>query len=988
MNQPPTVERRIRFQDLGRWAVRRILLVSSLYDSFILAEDGQLRETFLSQFVALNLNTTPDLVRASTAADAMELLTGPDSFDLIITTLQVGEENAVDLAQQVRSAGLNIPVIVLAYENRELTHFRETHDCSAIERFFLWQGDVRILLAIVKYIEDRRNVRQDTGGAGVPAILVVEDSVRFYSAFLPMIYTELVKHTHGLITEGRNLYQKMIRTRARPKVLLCETYEEAWNYFSEYEEHILGVISDIEFPRRGKLMPEAGVALAKQIREHRPDLPILLQSSQPKNERLAASINARFGLKQSPTLLHEVRSFMLQNFGFGDFAFQMPDGTEVDRASNLHELVEKLHTVPAESIAFHGSRNHFSIWLKARGEYSLAHGLRLGRVADYATLEDLRQDLIASLHAYQQERDLQVVADFDRRRFDGNTRLARIGGGSLGGKGRSLAFVNRLFRNHRIPERYPDCQINVPEAVVLGTDVFDQFLESNDLEEAALHSTSDAETAARFLTAEFSSDVLEDLTAFLRQVRYPLAVRSSGQLEDARSQPLAGLYHTYMLSNNHRDDNLRLQFLVQAIKRIYASMFSSQARYFFKNTAYRLEEEKMAVIIQRLVGTQYDKRFYPHVAGVARSRNYYPIPPLRAEDGIVAAALGLGRTVVDGEPCVRFCPRHPQLAASFSSVDQRLENSQRQFLALDLSNSSRDPNTQAVLQRLDLQVAEKDGSLASVGSTYLHENHAIVDGTVRPGFRLVSLAPILKQGVFPLAEILCDVLQVTGEATASPVELEFAVDLSTTDGKKPEFALLQMRPLSVADSAVDVEIHTSQEDRVLCRSDAVLGHGVIDGVRDIVVVDSRTFERQRSVEVAQLIGRWNALLQEQQRPYLLIGVGRWGSADPYLGIPVSWSQIAGARVIVESGFRDFVVEPSQGSHFFQNLSSLQIGYFTVNARGAQGFIDWEWLGGQERQQEEESVYHIQLSRPLTVKMNGKIGEGVILRSEEAPRRKR
>ncbi|UCE04212.1 MAG: histidine kinase [Candidatus Latescibacterota bacterium] len=966
---------------MQRHRVRRILLVSSLYDSFILAEDGQLSETILSQFVELNLSITPDLQRVSSGAEALRVVRHEGSFDLIITTLHVGDMHAVDLAKKVREAGLNIPVILLAYDNRELTDFKATHDLGLLERTFLWQGDVRILLAMVKYIEDCWNVEFDTGVAGVPAIIVVEDNVRYYSAFLPVIYTELVKHTQGLISEGLNLYQKMIRMRARPKILLCETYEEALHYFSTYEEHILGIISDIEFPRGGHPEPKAGVRLAKRVKEVRFDIPIMLQSSFPENEALAREAGAVFGLKNSPLLLHELRKFMVAHFGFGDFHFKMPNDKKIDRATDLKSLVKKLRTVPPESIAFHASRNHFSNWLKARGEYTLANMLRPRRVEDYATLEDLRQDLVRSIEEYRRERDHVIVADFDRERYDLTTRTARIGGGSLGGKARGLAFVNRLLRDSRIGSKFPDQRIFVPESVVLGTDIFDQFLEENDLEDFALTSESDDETVRRFLEAKFPAKPLRDLEAMLNQVRYPLAVRSSGLLEDSPNQPFAGVYQTYMLPNNDLDTKVRLRQLLAAVKRVYASTFSIQAKQFLDTTPFRLEEEKMAVILQRIVGAKHGRRFYPHFAGVARSYNFYPTPPLEAEDGIVAVAMGLGRMVVEGECCVRFCPQYPHLVPAFTSVDEALKNSQREFLALDLEGEVELTEQGAELRRYALPEAEGDGTLWAMGSTYSHENHSIVDGLSRPGVRLVTFAPVLKHGVFPLAETLHELLEIATAGTRTPVEIEFAVNLSVPKGEPAEFGFLQMRPLAMFDDTEELDIGNVDDAEVVCRSDKVLGNGRIEDIHDIVAIDYAAFERHRSREVALEVARLNAVLQRDATPYLLVGVGRWGSADPYLGIPVTWNQISGARVIVESGFRDFKVTPSQGTHFFQNLTSCNVGYFTVNSQVGEGFIDWSWLEAQPARSRNAFVRHIRLQRPVSIRMSGRTGEGVILKPE-------
>jgi CheY-like chemotaxis protein len=970
--------RRRSFQDLMPQRVRRILLVATLYDSFILTEDGHLNEALLRQFLDLNLNQLPDLRRVSDGEEAIRIVQ-EQRFDLVISSMQVGDTDAAALARRIHEAGLDIPVIMLAYNNRALTDFLAQADASDLERTFLWQGDVRILLAMVKYVEDRLNVEHDTGQMGVPVIIVVEDNVRYYSSFLPEIYAELVRHTHSLVSEGLNLSQKMVRTRARPKILLCTTYEEAWGYIEAYEEQIVGVISDFEFPHNGVLHREAGLELTRRVRERRPDIPIVLQSSFPQNESLAQSVKAAFLLKGSPTMLQELRALFQDNFGFGDFVFHTPGGGEVARAHDLKSLVDLLHTVPAASIAFHGERNHFSFWLKARTEFALADKLRARRVSDYASLEELRDDLIRSIADYRHERDAAVVADFDRTKSEHTSAISRVGGGSLGGKARGLALVNRLLNDYGVVERFPDVHISVPFSVVLGTDMFDEFIEANDLLDFAIRSESDAEIEGRFQAVPFPNEALLDLRAFIRDARYPLAVRSSGLLEDSPNQPFAGVYQTFMLPNNDPDPEKRLVQLIAAVKRVYASTFSRTAKSFLRMTPYRLEEEKMAVIIQKIVGRAHDTRFYPHFAGVARSHNFYPVPPMKAEDGIVAVALGLGRTVVDGEACVRFSPAYPKHQVAFGSVDDVLKNSQRELWVLDLEgDASGHLAAGEELRRCGLEVAEADGTLAAVGSTYSPDNDVIYDGISRAGVRLVSFAPILKHDVFPLAEVLEAMIGVGVHATGSPVEIEFAINLPTEPGDRPEFGFLQLRPLALSRESEDVEIGHVISSSLLCRSATILGNGKVD-LADVVVVDYERFDRSRSREVAQQVARFNGRLQAEDRPYLLIGVGRWGSADPHLGIPVSWNQIAGARVIVEAGFRDFRVTPSQGTHFFQNLTSCNVGYFTINADAGEGYIDWEWFLKHRAADETEFVRRLRLDEPVTVKMSGRTGEGVILK---------
>ena len=969
------------YQDLMRDRVRHILLVSSLYDSFILTEDGHVNEALMRQFLELNLSENPDLIRVSSGREALALLNDESRFDMLVTSIQLGDMNAAELSWHVKRARHRVPVVLLAYNNRELTEFLSRHGRGDIDRVFLWQGDARILLAMVKDQEDRRNVKRYTGKMGVPAILVVEDNIRFYSSFLPVIYTELMKHSQRLISEGLNLSQKMLRMRARPKLLLSETFETAWDYFQAHEENILAILSDFEFPRAGKLDRQAGVELVGRIRSRRPDIPIVMQSSIPENEEVASCLGASFLQKGSPLLLHRLRELMLQHFGFGDFIFRMPDGTEIDSAGDLKTLVEKLRTVPAECLAFHGERNHFSMWLKARSEFTLAQRLRPRKVSDFETIEALRADLVRAINAYRRARDRTVVADFKRDAYDPSISMVRIGSGSLGGKARGLAFVNRLLMLTDVAPRFPDVRIVVPSSVVLSTDVFDQFIDQNRLADVALGSASEEEIRRRFADADFPKEALKDLSIFLQRANYPLAVRSSGLLEDSPSQPLAGVYRTVMIPNRGPLER-RLAGLVAAVKSVYASTFSRQAKAYLGMTPFRLEEERMAVIMQKILGTSHGSRFYPDFSGVARSHNVYPSPPAKAEEGVAAVALGLGRTVVEGGASISFSPRHPKRTLAFSSVDSFLESSQREFFALDLARADAVTGPEgAELSRFGLKEAEEDGTLAAVGSTYSPENQTVYDGIARPGVRLVSFAPILKLGLFPLADLLAELLDIGRKGAGAEVEIEFAVNLSVREGRPPEFGFLQMRPLALAAMAEAMEIGEVADADLLCRSRSVLGHGKVAGLHDLVVVDYHRFDRLRSVETAEEVARLNASLQGSGIPYLLIGVGRWGSMDKHLGIPVTWNQIAGARVIVESGFKDMRITPSQGTHFFQNLSSLNVGYFTVNPEAGDGFVDWDWLAGQPALEERGCVRHIRLEKPIQVVMNGKTGEGLILKAE-------
>jgi CheY-like chemotaxis protein len=975
------------FENLMPFKVQNILLVSSLYDSFILREDGRLNELLIDESLELNLQHIPGIMHVSSCAEALDLASSNPQFNLIVTNLAVRDMNAAELASEVRRAGLDVPVVVLGYDYREIKNFVARHPATdpltGVDRVFLWQGNARILIAIVKYIEDKRNVLHDTRAIGVPVLLVVEDNIRYYSSFLPVIYTELIKQSRRVIQEGINVAHKLVRMQARPKILLSSNFEDAARVVQEYREYLLGVVSDVEFPmdgdRDGKLSPDAGFELARLVKSLVPDVPVVLQTSRTEFRPRAYAEGYSFLRKRSPMLLRDLRQILTDHFGFGDFVFRMPDQREVGRAKDLNELEEKLQTLPAESLMYHAQRNHFSHWLMARTEFALAAKLRPRRVSDFTDAEHLRRDLIDSIASYRREQSEILIGDFKADTFKpSESSFLRIGSGSLGGKARGLAFVRHFLRTRRITRRFPGVRIAVPPAVVLATDVFDQFLGENNLQDFALHCDDDDEIQRRFLAAALPAALQADLKAFLEEVHYPLAVRSSSLLEDSQYQPFTGVYETFMLGNQGAEIGARLAQLSEAIKRVYASTFSQHAKAYVRATPYRLEEEKMAVILQQVVGMKHEARFYPDFSGVVRSHNFYPVPPMTFADGIAAVALGLGRTVVDGGKCLMFCPRYPRNLLQFSSVEDILANTQSEFCALELDDDSRGP-LHLREARFGLNVAEADGTLDAVGSTYSADNHAVYDGLSRPGARIVTFAPMLKHGLFPLATILELLVKAGEDALGNPVEIEFAVRLPRSLEESAEFGFLQIRPLTLARDHQDLSLADVDPAQLICQSTQVLGNGRIDNLCDMVVVDSQRFERSRSQEVAKAVAHFNAVLNAENRPYLLIGVGRWGSNDPWLGIPVEWDEISGARVIVEAGFRDFRVTPSQGSHFFQNLTAFQIGYFTVNPDAGEGALDWQWLNEQPAMAEEGCVRHLRFAEPFRVVMNSRSSRGVIFK---------
>ena len=970
------------FENLMPFRVQNILLVSSLYDSFILREDGRLNELLIDESLELNLRQIPGITHVSSPAEALDLARANPQFNLIVTNLTVGDTDAADLARAVRRAGLDIPVVVLGYNYREIKSFIARNPVTDIDRVFLWQGTARILIAIVKYVEDKYNVLHDTRAMGVPVLLVVEDNIRYYSSFLPVIYTELIKQSRRVIQEGINVAHKLVRMQARPKILLASNFEDAAELVQKYRDYIFGIVSDVEFPWDGKLSPEAGFELARMVKSLTPDVPVVLQTSRTEFRPRALAEGYSFLRKRSPTLLKDLRRILTDQFGFGDFVFRTPDQQEACRAKDLNELEEQLRTIPAESLMFHAQRNHFSHWLMARTEFALAAKLRPRKVSDFNGPEHLRRDLIESISDYRREQNEVLIGDFKADTYKASqSSFLRIGAGSLGGKARGLAFVRHLLRTRRIVKRFPGVHIGVPPAVVIATDVFDQFLLENNLSDFALHCDDDSEVQQRFLDSPLPVSLQISLRTFLEEVLYPLAVRSSSLLEDSQYQPFTGVYETFMLGNQHPDLQTRFNELCEAIKLVYASTFSQHAKVYVRATPYRLEEEKMAVILQQVVGTAHGPRFYPDFSGVVRSHNFYPIEPMTFSDGIAAVALGLGRTVVDGGKCMSFCPRYPRNLLQFSSVEDILANTQTEFCALELDGVPDGGGPGHLREvRYGLDVAEADGTLHAVASTYSSDNHAVYDGLSRPGARVVTFAPMLKHGIFPLAQIL-EVLVRSGEdALGNPVEIEFAVRLPQAE-QPAEFGFLQIRPLTVARELEDLTIGEIDPAQVICRSSKVLGNGRIDNLHDVIMVDMHRFERSRSREVAEAVAQFNAELSAENRPYLLIGVGRWGSNDPWLGIPVDWDEIAGARAIVEAGFRDFRVTPSQGSHFFQNLSAFQVGYFTVNPDAGEGSLDWQWLAEQPAAEERGCVRHLQFAKPLQVVMNSRTGQGVILKPE-------
>ena len=974
--------KQVPFSDLMPRRVRRILLVSSLYDSFTFQEDGNLGEMLFTEYQELNLSSTPTIIRVSTAEEAVREL-AESKPDLVITMPRVGEMDVFDFGRQCREQAPELPVVLLAYDTRELAVLKERAERKAVDRFFVWLGDARVFLAVIKWAEDLMNASHDAELAGVKHILLIEDSIRFYSAYLPMLYGEIMEQTQALMAEGVNRMQQLMRMRARPKVLLASTYEEAEQMFKIGGEHLLGVISDARFPRGGKADPEAGLDFARMVKTRDPGTPVLIQSTDAGVAEKAGALGAAFCRKTSRTLLHDVRSFMREHLGFGDFVFLDESGREVARADDLRSIVEAVKTVPEESLVLHANRNDFSTWLMARTEFDLAKAIKPRTADEFTSPSALRDYLLSVIRTYRSRSRAGLVEEFSSETFEPETTFSRIGTGSLGGKGRGLAFVNSLLNAYDIEDRIDGVHIEVPRSAVVATGVFDQFMGESGLTSFALEEKSDEKVREAFLAAKFPRETRNELASFLSRVDYPLAIRSSSLFEDSSFQPFAGIYQTYMIPNSNENLEVRLDELCRAIRLVYASTYSSDSKAYIESTPNRLEEERMGVIIQQIAGRRHGDYVYPNLAGVARSYNFYPVKGMRAEDGIASVALGLGRMVVEGGRVVRFSPAHPNKLIQFSSTTDYLNNAQSEFYALDLASdapvgtAANSPHANLAL--LGLDVAEKHGTLDHVASIYSAENDRIYEGIGRPGPRLVTMAGVLDGDFFPLPETLRFLLEVGKAGFTCQTEMEFAVNLSERPDEPHEFAFLQIRPMVFGGEFADVDLGGIEPKGVIVLSDGALGHGHIRDIRDIVYVSKEAFDRSRSVETAAEIGTLNARLAEAGRPYLLIGPGRWGSADPWLGIPVRWTQISRARCIVETELPDIKVEPSQGTHFFQNITSFGVSYFTVRGNGPGVFIDEAWLDTQPTQSETPHVRHLAFDQPLDVAANSKTGHGVVLK---------
>ena len=971
------------FHELMARKVRDILLVSTPYDAWILEEDCRLSERIIHEYRGLNLSNPPRFTWVSTAQEALAML-NLKKFDMVITMSQLADMDVFTLGEEIKKKVPDLPVVLLAHDSLPSSARQCLMDVTrppAIDQCFVWSGNTDILVALVKSAEDRLNVEHDTEFAGIRVILFVEDSPTYISSLLPVLYKELVSQTQAIMEYRHHEEHKLLTMRARPKILVAESFEEASQLFKKFEPYILGVISDVRFPRNGVLDDNAGVTFLSQIKKERFDIPLLLTSSESSNAEKAKGVPAAFVDKNSPSLHAEVRMFFVDQLGFGDFVFRKPDGREIARAPNLRTFEELLSTVPEDCFVHHCSRNDLSRWLFARTETVLASKMRPLRYDDFASVESHRKYLISMIQSWRKRRQKGVVVNFDSGDFDPATEFFKIGKGSLGGKARGLAFVaNLLQRLPAIQKKFEDINILVPQTLVVTTEGFDAFIEENDLKELAKSDLPDEELARVFCSANFPHWIAEELKAYLEHIPYPLAVRSSSLLEDAQFRAYAGLYRTYMLPNDHTDLHVRLEQLINAIKLVYASTYFRNPKAFSKRVGHRTEEEKMAVIIQQLVGERYGQYYYPTISGVAQSHNYYPFAKMKPEEGIATVALGLGKTVMEGEKALRFSPKYPQLLPQRSTVEDILENSQQFFYVLNMGGDSPEVGIleDANLAKRDVSDADEEAPVKLLASTYIPEEHRIRDSAHMPGYRILTFAQVLKYGQFPLAELLAEALDLGQEGMGCPVELEFSINMPQDPKRKSEFAFLQLRPMTARAELLQVEISADEIARSFCVSSHALGNAEKNDMADILFVKPDEFDTAKTPQIAREIGELNAGLLHESRKYLLVGPGRWGSADRWLGIPVSWAEICGVGAMVETASSKLKADPSQGSHFFHNITTLGITYATV-LDAESDFIDWNWLTAQPVANKTTHVAHVRLDKPFNLKVDGRTSKCVMYR---------
>nr|MBF0222036.1 phosphoenolpyruvate synthase/pyruvate phosphate dikinase [Desulfobulbaceae bacterium] len=963
------------FHELMSFKVREILLVSSPYDAFALEEDGSLAQRIINEYNGLNLSAPPRLTHVSTVQEALQHLS-KRKFDLVLCMPFVGSMDAFSVGRQIKKHQPRLPVILLT-PNLHCLEAASQRDCSGVDRTYVWTRDSRLLLALIKNLEDHVNVKADTRTAMVRVLILVEDSPEYISSFLPILYQAVVQQTRSVLEESFNEEHRLLKMRARPKILLASNYEEARKLIRRYRDYVFCVMSDTRFTRKGVFDDNAGIRLLRYVRKNDKDISLLLMSSDSFNQQKAEQIPASFVDKNSSDLLQIIKGYFEKYLGFGDFVFRLPDGQEVGRAKNFKEFESAVCTIPEISFLYHAKRQHFSNWVMARSEIGMATLLGAIRTDDFDTVDSMRTYLSESIFALRKWRHQGVVADFEKHDFDPRViDIVKIGDGSLGGKARGLAFLSSLLHSRQdIRQKFYGYPVKIPKTLVITTDIFNDFVDSNML--FYLCGGRDHIVRRQFLKAQLPEILVESLRIFLKKVFWPLAVRSSSMFEDAQYRPYAGLYETVMLPNDHQDFEVRLKQLQDAVKLVYASTFFANPRSYAKSVGQK-RHDSMSVIIQQLIGQKTGSYFYPAISGVAQSYNYYPISYMKPEDGIVSMALGFGKAVVEGEKCFRFCPKYPKILPQFSTVDLMLKNTQRYFYALDMSCNEDDLTNAANLVKLEISEAQENYAINNVCSTYIEDEQRIRESGVGP--KVVLFSQILKYKLFPLADIINDMLMICEKGMGGPVEIEFAVDL-TGDAHKNKFYLLQTRPLIVGGEVEDVRLSEHEINKALFYSEQTLGHGLNTDIEDIILVKDFGFSLDKTPIIAREISEINSKIARRGKKYILAGPGRWGSADPLLGIPVRWHDISAVGAIVELVTEQVNVEPSQGTHFFQNITSLNIFYMTISLGKTADLFDRKQIEGLDLISETDHLLHLRSCTTFTIKVDGKTAHGVIVSNQ-------
>jgi DNA-binding NarL/FixJ family response regulator len=968
------------FHDLMRYHVREVLLVASLYESFVVESDGVLTEQIYGEYYKLHLNTVPRITCAYTAESALELFR-EGRFDLVVLIAGLDFDQPLGLARAMKDEWPGIPVLLMVTNNTSLAALGpDRPGLEAVDRVFVWNGYSKLFIGMLKQVEDLRNVDSDTRTGLVRVILLIEDSVRYYSRYLPLLFQVVQRQAQALIEAEKGIEtHKLLRARARPKILLASSYEEAVALFERYEPYIMTVITDVRFPRGGKPDPEAGFDFMRMAKTRIADLPVMIQSSEEGVRERALALGAAFADKNSESLEHELASFLQDSLGFGPFMFRMPDGAPVSEARDIDEFMGLLEEVPEECLVYHAGRNDFSTWLTARGELRFAERLKPYRIGDFGSTGAMRDFILGLLREARAERARGAIPYYDSTSCRGENCLSRLGDGSVGGKGRGLVFIKSLLDNVSFPRYVQGLDVKIPRTAFIGIDEFELFLESNGMWSYAFYESAgespsegkakDAQLRERFLGTRLSDSLEERLERFAADTDRPLAVRSSGLFEDMLQVPFSGIYETYMIPNSHPDRAVRARQLREAVKLIYASLFSQKTRAYFDLAGYALEEERMAVVVQELVGSRRGSRYYPHVSGTAQSYNYYPVSYLKPEDGLCVAALGLGSYVVGGGPAYRFCPKYPKL--DVVPPERLREASQRSFRALDMEDEEPDilSGEEAALRELDIGEAEADPRFGLLASTWDAENDRLSAGLGARGPRIIDFANILKHEALPFAQAVDMILDMGSRSMGTPVEIEYALNVDEPSGT-PALYLLQLKPLIRSEGKASVDIEGIDRAECFIYSDRSMGNGRDATVSDIVWVDPRRFERSETMAIAAEIEELDKEMRALGRRYVLVGPGRWGTRDRWLGVPVAFTQISMARVIVEADLPEFKVESSLGSHFFHNVTSMNIGYFTVPWNGG-GSVDWDWLYSVPPARETAHCRRTGLPEALEILMDGR-----------------